>query len=306
LVSGTVGFYLLDKKHFGIEFNLWQSVGYTIKNFVLIGSADLHPLSHFAKYFLISINISGLLSLSFLVYTILRPYFNKGNTGQEELDKAKILVEKFGMSALDYFKTYNDKIVYIPADLNAFVSFRTAAGFGVALENPVAEDKETMKKCIGLFDKYCFENGLKSVYYRVPEEDLRIYKGVSKKALFIGQEGIVDLDTFTLGGVKNKALRNAINKVIDEGYHSSVHLPPVRMDYCRNLKSFDEWLSSTNRKEIALSSGMFIWEELKKQTIITVESPEEKVIAFMNIIPIIPCEATYDLIRKTEDVPRGT
>ncbi len=307
LVYGTLGFYLLDKKHFGIEFNLMQSIGYTIKNFVLIGSADLHPLSRFAKYFLISINISGLLSLSFLVYTIMRPYFNKGNTGQEELDKAKILIEKFGRSALDYFKTYSDKIVYIPTDLNAFISFRTAAGFAVALENPVAEDKETMKNSITLFDNYCFENGLKSIYYRVPEEDLGVYKELSKKALFIGQEGIVDLDTFTLGGVKNKALRNAINKIIDEGYHSSIHIPPVKDGLLQKLKAVsDEWLSSTKRKEIVFSQGMFIWEELKKQTIITVENPEEKVIAFMNIIPdYTPGEATYDLIRKTDEGPHG-
>jgi len=33
-----------------------------------------------------------------------------------------------------------------------------------------------------------------------------------RKSLFMGQEGIVDLNTFTLEGGKNKALRNAITK----------------------------------------------------------------------------------------------
>ena len=51
---------------------------------------------------------------------------------------------------------------------------------------------------------------------------------------------------------------------------------------------------------------MFRWNELKNQTIITVENPEEKVIAFLNIIPdFAPVEGTYDLIRKTEDSPHG-
>jgi phosphatidylglycerol lysyltransferase len=45
---------------------------------------------------------------------------------------------------------------------------------------------------------------------------------------------------------------------------------------------------------------------LKAQTIITVESAEEKIIAFLNIIPdYAKSEATYDLIRKTKDAPNG-
>jgi phosphatidylglycerol lysyltransferase len=68
----------------------------------------------------------------------------------------------------------------------------------------------------------------------------------------------------------------------------------------------DEWLDSTQRKEIIFSQGMFVWSELKNQTVITVESPEEKVIAFLNIIPdYCPGEGTYDLIRKTNDAPNG-
>ncbi|MCX6257154.1 MAG: phosphatidylglycerol lysyltransferase domain-containing protein, partial [Bacteroidia bacterium] len=62
----------------------------------------------------------------------------------------------------------------------------------------------------------------------------------------------------------------------------------------------------TGRKEIIFSQGMFIWEELIKQTIITVEDPEGKIVAFLNIIPdYAKNEATYDLIRKTKDAPNG-
>jgi phosphatidylglycerol lysyltransferase len=68
----------------------------------------------------------------------------------------------------------------------------------------------------------------------------------------------------------------------------------------------DEWLSYTGRHEIIFSQGMFAWNELKNQTIITAENFEEKVIAFLNIIPdYIPLEGTYDLMRKTADAPNG-
>jgi phosphatidylglycerol lysyltransferase len=307
IIYGTVGFYFLDKKHFGIEFNVWQSITGTLRNFALLGNTGLTPETRFAKDFLISLNVSGLVSISFLFYTIIKPYFSSVSTTLEDFDKAKLMVGRFGNSALDYFKTYNDKMIFAPDGINAFIAYRTAGNFAVVLENPVAESPADMKQCILLFDKFCFENGLKSIFYRVPEENLQIYKEVSKKSLFLGQEGIVDLNSFTLEGGKNKALRNALNKVADEGYKSTVHLPPVKDGLLQKLKAVsDEWLDSTERTEIIFSQGMFIWNELKNQTIITVENSEERVIAFLNIIPdYAPGEGTFDLIRKTEDSPHG-
>ena len=61
IVYGIAGFYFLDKKHFNIDFSIFQSVQYTVKNFFLIGSKELIPVDSFAKDFLYSINISGFL-----------------------------------------------------------------------------------------------------------------------------------------------------------------------------------------------------------------------------------------------------
>jgi phosphatidylglycerol lysyltransferase len=228
-------------------------------------------------------------------------------TDPEGMARARVLVSAYGRSGLDYFKTYPDKLIFAPAGIEAFISYRTAGNFAVALEDPVAQDDENKKRCILLFDQYCYENSLKSIFYRVPEESLPLYRDLHKKSLFLGQEGIVDLNTFNLDGGKNKPTRNAINKVIDRGYKSSVHTPPIKDGTMQKLKAVsDEWLESMDRKEIIFSQGMFVWEELKQQTILTVENAEEKVIAFLNIIPdYAPGEGTYDLIRKTADAPNG-
>ncbi|HOS73255.1 MAG TPA: lysylphosphatidylglycerol synthase domain-containing protein, partial [Bacteroidales bacterium] len=166
LIYGTIGFYFLDEKHFGADFNLWQSIIYSIKNFILIGSPDLVPGSHFAKYFLISMNINGLLTFSFLFYTIIRPYFHKVSPAPEELDNAKRLVEIYGSSALDYFKTYRDKMIFFTEKRDSFISYRTAGNYAVVLENPVAANQAAMEQCIILFDKFCYVNGLKNIFYR--------------------------------------------------------------------------------------------------------------------------------------------
>ena len=58
------------------------------------------------------------------------------------------LTEQYGNSALDFFKTYSDKFIYAPPDINAFISYRVSRNFAVVLEDPVSENREEMKKCI--------------------------------------------------------------------------------------------------------------------------------------------------------------
>ena len=80
------------------------------------------------------------------------------------------------------------------------------------------------------FSKYSYDNGLKDIYYRVPKESLPVYYELSKKSLFIGQEGIVDLNSFTLEGGEKKSIRNALNKIKDQGYTTHNSILPCSMD----------------------------------------------------------------------------
>jgi phosphatidylglycerol lysyltransferase len=307
IIYGTLGFYFLDKKHFNIDFNILQSIRFTLQNYLLIGSNELFPADPFAKHFLYSINISGFLSIAFLIYTLVRAYTPQKNVSTEELGLANDLLNSFGNSSLDYFKKYQDKLILFSENRKAFIAYRVSGNFAVVLENPVAENNVEIQKCISEFDTYCYENGIKSIYYRVPEESLEIYHKIRKKDLFIGQEAIVDLSQFSLAGGNKKSMRNAINKVTEQGYKCTVFAPPVKDGVLQKIKSVsDEWLHDTGRREIIFSQGMFVWQELKQQTILTVENAEEKIIAFLNIIPdYAKGEATYDLIRKTKDAPNG-
>ena len=307
MVYGIIGFYLLDEKHFNIDFDIFQSIRFTLQNYFLIGSEDLVPHDLFANHFLLSINISGFVSISFLIYTFVRSYKNTHNISDEDLILAKQLMVKYGRSPLDFFKTYSDKMVFFSKSNEAFISYRVSGNFAVVLENPVAGNDEEMKNCIREFDRYCYESGMKSIYYRVPETSLPVYRELRKKELLLGQEGVVELSTFSIEDSDKKSLRKAVKKLIDRGYKLNVHNPPIKDGILQKIKSVsDEWLTSTGRHEIIFSQGMFCWEELKQQTILTVENEEEKIITFLNIIPdYTKYEATYDLLRKTTDAPNG-
>jgi phosphatidylglycerol lysyltransferase len=307
MLYGIVGFYFLDKKHFHIDFNFFQSFRYTLQNFFLIGSNDLIPRDAFARDFIYLIKISGFASISFLVYSLVRPYVFKITSTEDELSRAKSLTEQYGKSALDFFKTYSDKFIFAPSEINAYISYRVSTNFAVVLEDPVSENREEMRKCIVSFSKYCYENGLKEIYYRVPKESLPVYSELSMKSLFLGQEGVVDLNSFSLEGSEKKSIRNALNKIKEQGYTTHINAPPLRDGLIQKLKAVsDEWKKLTEREEIIFSQGMFVEKEIKEQTVISIENSEEKIIAFLNIIPdYVKNEGTYDMLRKTADAPNG-
>jgi len=306
VLYGTIGFYFLDARHFNVDFSFLQSVRYTLENFVLVESEDLIAQDSFAQGFLYSINFSGFLSLAFLVYTLIRPYILKDVTEEAEFEWAKTQLAKYGNSAMDYFKTYQDKLIYRSEEFEGFISYRISGNFAVVLESPVAAE-ENVKPFIKSFDQYCFESGVKSFYYRVAEETLGHFAACGKKSIYLGQEGVVDLSTFTLEGGSRKSIRNALKKVAEKGFQSKIYTAPIKDGLLQKIKSVsDEWLEDTEREEIVFSQGMFDWDELKNQTIITVENAEEKIVAFLNVIPdYAEGEGTYDLIRKTQDAPNG-
>lgn len=302
LIYGITGFYFLDD-----DFSLEHSIRQTLRTFFWLENIRFHSMALWAEIFVISIRSCGALAILFLLYTLFKPYVVPSDSDIEQRGAALKLVKKYGKSALDYFKTYPDKRIFLPDGIEAFISYRIALNYAVVLELPVGKDSDEISRCMDMFDLYCSHNGLRVFYYRVPGESLPLFKSKGKKALFIGQEAVTDITRFNLEGGEKKPIRNAINKVVARGYKTRILTPPIKDGDLQRLKSVsDEWLSEMKRKEILFSQGMFLWEELKSQTVITVESPEDKMVGFLNIVPdYAPQESTYDLIRKTGDAPNG-
>ncbi|MGN6195452.1 MAG: phosphatidylglycerol lysyltransferase domain-containing protein [Ginsengibacter sp.] len=307
IIYGVIGFYFLDKRHFGIDFGFLDSVKHTFLNFILLDVDDLVPKTQFGKVFLDTIHISGMVSIGLLFYALIKPYFITVKQDREDFLKADELIKKYGNSPVDYFKTSEDKSFYFGEQVEGFISYRLTGSFAIVLDEPVCAGPKEKLQMLEEFESFCFESGLKSAYYRVDEDCLRLFKEIGKKSLIIGQEAVIDVQNFTLEGRDKKSMRNGLKNIEKKGLISVVHQPPVKDGLLQKLNYVsNDWLKTTGREEIVFTQGMFDWEKLKQQTIITIENRDEQVFGFLNIIPdYAPDEATYDLIRKTTDAPGG-
>ncbi|WP_338358069.1 phosphatidylglycerol lysyltransferase domain-containing protein [Yeosuana marina] len=308
LFYGIVGFYILDVRHFKMDFTLSESIEETIKAFVLINN-DLKPVTGFGRYFLVSINLLGVSSLLYFFWSVFKRFQHASESDASEIEIAKQMVEEFGNSPMDYFKTYPDKQFYFFKNNDGFVSYKTTKSYAVVLENPVLKDisSEVIQEKIKEFESAMLFKNLNAVYYRIPELSLEAYETLGKKKLLLGEDAFVNLESFTLEGGDAKPLRNAINKLKKNGFIFKLNSAPQTDGFLQQLAYVsDSWLKDMERSELCFSQGVFDESELKKQTILTIENNDGRIIAFLNIIESsIDGQVNFDLMRKTGDAPSG-
>ncbi len=306
IIFGFIGFYFIDKRHFGIDFSWRQSFLFSVRSFLLMDSEGIKPITRFGHEFIWIAHFLGFFAWSFLVFSILKPYFHRKPSANTSIEKAQELVERFGNSPVDHFKTYRDKLFYFSDEFDAFVAYRIANGFAIVLEEPVCEDDAKIA-VLQEFDRHCHKMGLKTAFYRVDETSISYFTYLKKQKLLIGQEAILELDKFTLEGRDKKSLRNGLNSLGRKGYCTSICPPPLKKELVRELKQVSsEWLTYQGKKEMVFSQGVFDEIEIAQQHVIIIRDEAGKLKAFLNIIPdFSPEECTYDLIRKTADAPGG-
>lgn len=308
LMYGLIGFCFLYRTHFTMDATVASLIKSTFQAFFLLDAQAGNPLTLLGHSFIYSLNLLGAACISVLFYSALRPVNKAGSPIGKEVELAQTLLEKYGRSPIDYFKTYGDKSFYFNADETGFIAYKTTLGFAVVLEGPVcANDRDIMIDLIRSFERYCRIQGMKVTYYRVDTAQLGLYQAMGKKNFLIGEEAIVDVTNFSLQGKKRKSLRNAVNTIERKGYCAHLYRAPLSEDLIAKLRHVsDSWLIDMKRSERVFSQGMFDESKVGNSDVITLEDKHGKILSFLNIIPnYAPKEATYDLIRKINTAPGG-
>ncbi len=308
IIFNFLSFYFIDKTHFGIDFTWRESLYYTLHSFLLFQDSDLIPKTGFARDFKFINYFLGMISWLLLIFSLfnVRKLIN-ANQNSTDFEEAENLLKSYGNSPLDYFKTAKDKQFYFSDEVEGFVSYRVANQFAVVLEEPVCEERHK-EKIIQEFENLCKGSGLRSVYYRIDEQSLFLFKAFKKQKLFVGQEAIMSVENFKLEGKDRKTLRNGLNSLTKKGYNSEILYSPQNGEILNEIQSIsDEWLKEFDKEEMVFSQGMFDRSEIENQDLIIIKNEEGKIEAFLNIIPdFAPEECTYDLIRKTVTAPNGS
>ncbi|CAG1000528.1 Phosphatidylglycerol lysyltransferase [Anaerolineales bacterium] len=305
MAYGVAGFFLLDR-HYSVNFGLWDAFWQTVVMFTEFYDPGLVPVTHFGSFFADSIYFVGAATIGYAVVMLLRPVFVREPTTNEERQKARTIVERYGRSSLARFLLLDDKRYFFSPG-GSVIGYALAGRAAVALGDPVGPDDDLLPS-IEAFTSLCKRNDWLPVFYQTQPRTLDAYKSAGFDALSIGNEGVVNLDTFTLEGKEGKALRSPINKLKNAGYKFIVHEPPIPDELLEELRAIsDEWLTMMHGSEKRFSLGWFDDEYIRTSPIGAVYAPEGWISAFVNFVPEYQLsEATVDLMRRRPEIENGT
>lgn len=306
LVYGVFGFWLLDPRHFGINFTLGDSLFRTLRFLLLAGDPRLVPLTRYGRWFLDSLYLMTVTAFSYGVYSLFRPALYRYNTQPREREAAAEIVERHGRSLLDYHKLWPDKSYFFTPGRECFVSYRVTGSFALALGDPVGPG-DSIEPAVRGFRELCEENDWAFAFYQTLPDFLAIYRRCGLKRLKIGDEAIVELSSFTLEGRVRRRMRNKIRQMDAEGFRVRRYEPPISDRTLASMKEVsDDWLAIPGHRERGFTLGTFDFPSLRRTPLFGLENPRGRVLAFVNIVPAHrPGESTADLMRHRHDAPNG-
>ena len=141
---------------------------------------------------------------------------------QDELAVRGLLLGSGDRDSLGYFATRHDKSVIFSPARDAALTYRVLAGVSLASADPIGPHSGWA----GAVEAWVAEARSYGWYPAVlaaSEEGAKAYVAAGLKALPIGDEAIIEVDTFTLQGPSMEPVRRAARRVARAGYTISVH-----------------------------------------------------------------------------------
>ncbi|HEX3721403.1 MAG TPA: flippase-like domain-containing protein, partial [Nitrolancea sp.] len=304
---GTIGFALIDKRAFGTDFGVIQSVQETLRLFFSLGTHGLTPRTRFGNWFKSSLSFVGILSLAYATFSLVRPVVWRRRTLPSDRREARKLIDRWGDSSLDLFKSWDDKFFFFSSNRQGVIAYGLSLSSAVALGDPVATSPVEFQRVLEEFLDFCDANDWSVAFHQIPSTHLDDYVRAGLSCVKIGEEAIVDVTGFSLQGRAVKALRSSINRLERDGYRATFFEPPLCAETLGRLRSVsDEWLGLSGRRERGFTLGRFADEYVGSTPVLAIENAAGDILAFANLIHDgVEGEATIDLMRRRSDIPNG-
>lgn len=190
----------------------------------LVGSAGpLHIRGAFGQWFPVSIGILGAAALAGLVVAALAPVAEHVLASSHERDRIRRLVQRRDGDTLDPFALRRDKSYVLSADGRAAVAYRYLNGVGLASGDPVG-DPDAARDALERFITLCDVRGWRPAVLGARGDRIAMYEDLGFRTRYLGDEAIIDVESFTLEGRAMRPVRQAANRTKNFGIVTEIHL----------------------------------------------------------------------------------
>lgn len=220
-----------------------------------------------------------------------------------ERERARRVVERWGGGTLDYFALRDDKDWFFVNE--SVVAHSVRGGVCLVSPDPIGPPHERADTWAEFLD-YAVDCGWSVAVLGASAQWLPIYEASGLRAVYLGDEAIVDCPGFSLEGHPRKSLRQAVNRVAKAGY-TTTFVESTTVDAALRAQ-IDEIAEQSRRGETERGFSMTLsrlFDPHDEGLMLSVTtSPEGRVDAFCQWAPAPAIDGwSLDVMRRRLDVP---
>jgi lysylphosphatidylglycerol synthetase-like protein (DUF2156 family) len=227
LTTASIELFIHIGDHDGAHIPWWTALQAVSERLVGIQTV---PLPARADHFLApSLLAIGLTLVAIALFLLTRPVVDRRlSSGRAAEFRARDIVRRHGISTLDYFALRSDKQWFFHRD--SLVAYAVYGGVCLISPDPIGPRNER-EQVWGAFRKFADSHGWVTSVMGAGEDWLSIYRDSGMHHIYLGDEAVVQLQSFTLAGRDRKGLRQAHHRIANHGYtvtfHDPAHLDPA-------------------------------------------------------------------------------
>lgn len=254
--------------------------------------------------------LAGIMSTIALLLASL-VFVRSGGGGQfqsadEELAVRRLLLLHGENDSLGYFATRRDKSVVFSPDGQAAVTYRTEGSVSVASADPIGRPA-SWQAAIQAWLEQCRLHGLYPAVLSSSEHGTHEYVEAGLKAFALGDEAIIDVESFSLRGRSMRPVRQAVTRLTRAGYTTRVRrhaeLSPQELQHIGELA--EAWRGDESERGFSMALNRLGDPADGRCVIITAHDACGEIRGFLSFVPWGVRGASLDLMRRDRQAENG-
>jgi len=170
-----------------------------------------------ADWFPLTVFLLGAGGAVVILLEWLAPWRYRVRRAAHELELVQRLVTTFGVDTLAPFALRSDKSYFFARDESAFLAYRVVGGVAIVAGDPIGR-AHAREELLREFIEFAHERGWRVAVLGVSERDLDLYRSLGLRALYHGDEAVVDTAAFSLEGRSIRKVRQSVHRLGKAGF----------------------------------------------------------------------------------------
>lgn len=256
----------------------------------------------------LAVGLTGLLALLVAAYLTFRPLAAPRDLPDPELRRtAAELVREFGADTLAFFKLRADKQYLFNPEKTAFVGYRIEGGVLMISGDPVGE-LHGVETLLPILVQFAGERALKLAAVGVSPEGRTLFEQAGLRALYLGDEAIVDAESFSLEGRPIRKVRQSVSRLRKAGYRTAIaELGSLDAEvFARLEETANDWLQGAPERGFSMAMDSLRNPHGAKTLVVYAIDDRDAIRGFLHFVPTYGRDAvSLSFMRRDRDTPNG-